>query len=244
MSKSRLSRARARISGRYAIATALVLVLGIPSLAIAFGEGNPVRGGKRNPSTNASRAYSAETEIIASTSTYGTRQSNKRIGDGGGAIYGCRSDTGNESCLRASNLRSGQAFSFSTRGKTGGRIDVGDTTGAPFTTNATGVATGLNADKVDGKEGADLAATSDLLFAAVGATGTAGPNRGLTAVSVTGTTYTLTFNRAVNNCAYTASPVGGASPEAPGVAAVSGNANQVRVETGTTPTAFHLHIIC
>jgi hypothetical protein len=244
LSKSKLSRARARISGRYAIATALVVVLGIPSLAIAFGEGNPVRGGKRNPSPNASRAYSAETEIIASNTTYGTRQSNKRDGDGGGAIYGCRSNPGNESCVRASNLKGGQAFSFATVGKTAGRIDVGDRTGAPFTTNATGVATGLNADKVDGKEAAEFAATSDLLFAIVPASGATATGRGEPSVTRAGNVYTLTFNRPVNACSFTASPVGSATTEAPGVAPVASNANQLTVDTGPAPSAFHLQVIC
>ena len=46
-------------------------------------------GGARNPSSNASLAYSRETQIIANNTTYGTRQSNKST-SGGGAIYGCR----------------------------------------------------------------------------------------------------------------------------------------------------------
>ena len=62
--------------------------------------GPGILGGKRNPSSDATKAFSSETEIIASNSTYGTRQSNKRDGDGGGAIYGCRSNPGNEPCLR------------------------------------------------------------------------------------------------------------------------------------------------
>ena len=103
-------------------------------------------------------ALNTETEIIADTTTYGTRQSNKKDGDGGGAIYGCRSNPGNEPCIRANNLKGGRSFEFVTIGKEGGRIEVGgDKTGAPLTTNATGVATGFNADKVDGKEAADFA---------------------------------------------------------------------------------------
>jgi hypothetical protein len=241
--KSTLTRARARISGRYAIVTALVLVLGVPSLAIAFGEGNPVRGGKRNPSANASRAYSAETEIIASNGTYGTRQSNKRNGDGGGAIYGCRSNPGNESCIRASNLRGGHAFSFATAGKTAGRIDVGDTTGAPFTTNATGVATGLNADKVDGKDGAELATTGDLLFAEADSAGRlTDVRRGATAITDNGSgSYTVTFNRSLARCSFTASRVGSAGT-APGVALVGESG--VRVDTGAAGTPFHLQVVC
>jgi len=120
--QSKLSRARARISGRYAVAAALILALGIPSAAVGFGEGRSILGGKRNPSSDATKAFSAETEIIASNSTYGTRQSNKRNGDGGGAIYGCRSNPGNEPCLRGNNLKGGRAFEFSTVGKEAGRI--------------------------------------------------------------------------------------------------------------------------
>src|SRR6185295_4915474 len=131
------------------------------------GEGRAILGGKRNPSRDATKAFSAETEIIANNPTYGTRQSNKRDGDGGGAIYGCRSNPGNEPCVKAVNLKGGHAFEFNTVGKEAGSIEVGDTTGAPFTTNATGVATGLNADKVDGKDATDFAAAGSLLFADV-----------------------------------------------------------------------------
>src|SRR3954468_21190971 len=147
-----------RFSGRAAIVCSLILAIGVPSVAMGFGEGRNLLLGKRNPSNNASLALSTETEIIANTSTYGTRQSNKKDGDGGGAIYGCRSSAGNEPCLRANNLKGGRAFEFATVGKEGGRITVKDTTGAPFTTNATGVATGLNADAVDGKSATDFAA--------------------------------------------------------------------------------------
>ena len=146
-----------RFSGRAAIICSLILAIGVPSVAMGFGEGRNMLLGKRNPSNNPSLALSTETEIIANNSTYGTRQSNKKDGDGGGAIYGCRSSPGNEPCVKAANLKGGRAFEFNTVGPEGGRIETGDTTGAPFTTNATGVATGLNADSVDGKEAADFA---------------------------------------------------------------------------------------
>src|SRR5918998_6221578 len=152
---------------RYILVGALALAIGIPSVAIGFGEGRSMLLGKRNPSPNASRALNAETEIIASNGTYGTRQSNKRSGDGGGAIYGCRSDPGREPCVRANNLKGGRAFEFATVGKEGGNISVGDPKGAPFTTNATGKVANLNADRLDDKEAADFAAAGDLLFAAV-----------------------------------------------------------------------------
>src|SRR5215213_1301255 len=179
---------------RYIFVGALVLAIGIPSAAIGFGEGRTMLLGKRNPSPSASRALNSETEIIASNGTYGTRQSNKRNGDGGGAIYGCRSDTGREPCIRANNLKGGRAFEFDTVGKEAGRIETGDVNGAPLTTNATGVATGFNADKVDGREAADFAAAADvsalsaaLLAAQVSQAGTLGANgRGAVSSSVNG----------------------------------------------------------
>src|SRR5262249_5641389 len=144
---------------------------------------------------------SSETQIIADNTTYGTRQSNLRDGDGGGAIYGCRSNPGNEPCIRANNLKTGRAFEFATRGNEAGRIETGNAAGAPFTTSATGVATGLNADRVDGKEAADFAAASDLktlsdglLFAVVTNGNTTATGRGVgagTNVSQAGNDYTV-----------------------------------------------------
>ena len=144
----------------------------VTPFAVAAGEGRPVLGGSRNPSSNESLAYSRETQIIANNATYGTRQSNKST-SGGGAIYGCRARTGTKACLRASNLSNGRAFSFATSSGTEvGRIE-GPTAAAPFTTTATGVATGLNADKVDGKDAATISADANL-FAPCPAAGALG----------------------------------------------------------------------
>src|ERR1700742_4605519 len=134
-----------RFSGRAAIVCSLILAIGIPSVAMGFGEGKTLLLGKRNPSSNGGLALTTETEIIGNTSTYVTRQSNKKDGDGGGAIYGCRSNPGTEPCIRSNNLKGGGASGFSTVGPLGGKIETGNPAGAPFTTNATGVATGLNA---------------------------------------------------------------------------------------------------
>src|SRR4051812_46308035 len=181
------------------LTSAIVLGLLISSFALASGEGNSLLGGKRNPGSDESQALTNETQIIANVSTYGTRQSNKSD-NGGGAIYGCRSKAGgsaakNEPCVRAVNLADGSAFEFQTDGLLGGLITVGKggDTAKPFTTNATGVATGLNADRVDGKDAADfltktdkaadadkldgldsadIARAGDLLFARVAANGT------------------------------------------------------------------------
>src|SRR3954467_6479821 len=144
------------------LASAIVVAVCVAPFAIAAGEGQPAKGGARNPSNNQSQAYTRETEIIANNSTYGTRQSNKS-NNGGGAIYGCRSGEGgtakgNKPCLRASNLAKGYAFEFESDGLLGGEIIVGSGGAAdrPFATNATGVAAGLNADRVDGKNAEDF----------------------------------------------------------------------------------------
>jgi len=230
---------------RYILAGALLLAIGIPSVAVGFGEGRSLLLGKRNPSTNASRSLNAETEIIASTGTYGTRQSNKRDGDGGGAIYGCRSNPGTEPCIRANNLKGGRSFEFETVGKEAGRIETGDPAGAPFTTNATGTATGLNADRVDGREGADLAAAGDLKTAVVGGAGNLVRGRGATASrrDAGSNTYVVTFDRDVSSCAYTATPTGATSSQTLSVQNGGDPAN-VRVDADQNPTGFHLQVIC
>jgi len=138
-----------------------VIALGSSSFAVAQNGDRPVIQGERNGTTT------QETEIIsridAGTGTkggYSTRQSNLSS-TGGGAIYGCRSTgaANTEPCLRANNLAAGKSFEFNaTSGPVGGTITVGTggDTKKPFTTNATGVADGLNADRVDGLDGAAI----------------------------------------------------------------------------------------
>lgn len=143
---------------RSAIAAGVVLALGLSSAADAR-TGDPLREGARNGTTT------RQTQIISNIGNgYSTRQSNKST-TGGGAIYGCRSTsaTTSKACIRANNLSTGRAFEFATAsGLLGGLITVG--TGGdsrkPFTTNATGVATGLNADRVDSLNAADIVAAS------------------------------------------------------------------------------------
>jgi hypothetical protein len=128
--RSRIRKAlNVRANGPWILASALLVALLVAPFAGAFGEGNSVRGGARNPSSDARRAYTRETQIIANVNTYGTRQSNKS-NNGGGAVYGCRSAAGgtpkgNEPCLRASNLTNGRAFEFNANGGT----EVGAITG-------------------------------------------------------------------------------------------------------------------
>jgi hypothetical protein len=239
-----------RTPGRYAVACALILALGIPAVAIGAGEGRSLLLGKRNPSTG---SLGSETEVIASNGTYGTRQSNKRDGDGGGAIYGCRSNPGAEPCIRANNLKGGRAFEFATVGKEGGEIQVGDATGPPFVTNATGHVANLNADKLDGKDSTELVGAGELLFASVQANGILVAGRGATTAAKTSeaaNTYTVTFNRDVSKCSFTSNAVGGASSVGGFGVNPGPEANQARVDqpgdagADDEGRAFHLQVIC
>lgn len=141
---------------RSVVMASVILVLGTSSFAVAR-TGDSLIEGKRNGTTT------AETSIVSDISGYSTRQSNKS-GTGGGAIYGCRAAEGANvrPCIRANNLSTGEAFQFnSNTGKVVGRITVNSGAGdnaKPFTTNATGVADGLNADRVDGQNAAEIAA--------------------------------------------------------------------------------------
>ena len=234
---------------RYILAGALVLAIGIPSVAVGFGEGRDTRLGKRNPSSG---SLSSETQIIASNGSYGTRQSNKRDGEGGGAIYGCRSSAGKEPCVRANNLKGGRAFEFVTVGKEAGLIQVGDITAPPFTTNATGKVANLDADKVDGKSSEEFANAGDLGFASVKADGTFVAGRGATASAksnVAENTYTVTFNKDVSKCSFTAGAVGGSSDVGGFGAATGQQPTQVLVDEpdnagGGAGRDFHLQVIC
>ena len=145
---------------RSVLAATGLLLLGIAPFGVA-ATGDALREGKRNGTA------SRETEIISNNAAttkskggYSTRQSNLS-NSGGGAIYGCRSTggTNRNPCLRGNNLSTGLAFEFNaTNGSTTGTITAGGggDSKKPFTTNATGVATGLNADRVDGKSAGDI----------------------------------------------------------------------------------------
>jgi hypothetical protein len=249
------SRYRTMGNGPWLFASVIGAALIITPMAFAFGEGTPILGGKRSPSQDTRKALTSETQIIADTSTYGTRQSNKSD-NGGGAIYGCRSapggtEKGNEPCIRADNLNKGRAFEFNSNGTEVGRITSNDPTAAPFTTNAGGVATGLNADKVDGKSADQIAAK----FAVVAANGTLGATRGATAAKKTADgTYEVTFADDISNCAYTATETTITDAGAVGVQPVDAHSLNVRTRkgggadgTGTSDPAdrpFHLVVTC
>jgi hypothetical protein len=224
-----------RNRGPWILASALLVALLVAPFAGAFGEGNTVKGGSRNPSPDARRAYTKETEIIANVNTYGTRQSNKSS-NGGGAVYGCRSGAGgtakgNEPCVRASNL--------------------GPATAAPFTTTAKGVATGLNADQVDGQSASEIVAAAQALnkFAVVAADGTlASGARGAKTVSHTAASgdYNVDFDSDVSKCARTATITGATAGE---ITTDAADADTVTVHTFTSAgaagdRAFQLVVTC
>lgn len=252
--RSRIRKAlNVRANGPWILASALLVALMVAPFAGAFGEGNSVRGGARNPSPDSRRAYTKETQIIANVSSYGTRQSNKS-NNGGGAVYGCRSAAGgtpkgNEPCVRASNLTDGRAFEFNANGGTEVGAITGPATAAPFTTTAKGVATGLNADQVDGKSADEITAAAQAKFATVaGATGALGDQRGATtsARSAAGV-YSVDFNADVSKCARTVSVTG----DAAGIATTTAtDADTIAVHTFDIPAgaagdrSFHLVITC
>jgi len=155
---------------RSVIAATGLLVICVAPFASAR-TGGPLREGVRNGTTT------SETQVISNigsaagpTGGYSTRQSNLS-GSGGGAVYGCRSKVGGSvakprpqnPCVRANNLSTGYAFEFNASdGPIAGLISAGagGDTKKPFITNATGIATGLNADRVDGLDAAAIIAAA------------------------------------------------------------------------------------
>ena len=219
------------------IATGM-LALAITPFAVA-ATGSPLREGVRNGTTR------AETQIISNipsttrtTGGYSTRQSNLS-NSGGGAVYGCRSAAGGSAakpspqnpCIRANNLSTGYAFEFNASdGAVVGLISAGTGGDAkkPFVTNATGVANGLNADRVDNMHAAEIIAAArtktnldadtldgkdstvfaERLFAVIDADGAVRAQRGLaetTNSNVGAGQYSLKFDRDITSCAVVAS---------------------------------------
>ena len=198
---------------KWVLATGVVLALAISPFAVAQTSG--LVGGKRNPARG---SFSSETQVIASNATWGMRYSNRAVGGGGGLLFGCRSAPGGTPqkhypCARSRNVADGLAFEFLTGGSVAGTISAGrggDNT-KPFTTNATGVATGLNAERVGSQTPAQLtsaavsAVQGTLSFARVSAAGASIGARGVSAVAHPSTgTYTVTFQNLVNACSLTA----------------------------------------
>ncbi len=142
--RSVLHHPRLRANRRAAVLAGVAIAVLAAPIAIA----GTIQGGQRNPG-GSSLAYSQSTQIIGSLSGYAARVSN--YGTGGAVIDGCRGVTGGPACVEVDNLKTGQAFDFLSSGSVGGTIHLANPNGAPFTTNATGVATGLNANYLQGK---------------------------------------------------------------------------------------------
>jgi hypothetical protein len=246
------------------LATGLLVVIVAPIGVAATG--NPLREGVRNGTTT------KETEIVSNLGSstglkggYATRQSNLS-NSGGGAVYGCRSQAGGSAakpkpmnpCIRANNLSQGYAFEFNaSNGNTVGAITtgVGGDTKKPFVTNATGVATGLNADRVDNLDAAQIIAATRSPFAQIAAAGvTPGASNGLAATNpVTHTDgsglYTVKFNGDLSKCAFSATIAQTATGEISAVPAVAAGDTTVTVRTANSAgvgadRAFYLSANC
>jgi hypothetical protein len=258
-----LRRLRPRGRSTWILACATALAVGVTSVATG-AVGDPVLIGKRN-------AAEGQTAMVGTSPSYATRQSNNLEGDGGAASYGCRASLAQEPCLFVLNHRGGEAFHFRARGaERGGYLEVIPAQGQtaddvrPFITNATGVATGLNADEVDGKSANDIVTdavtAAQPKFAVVNAAGTEVSGRGLAqaaAVQKTATgEYRVSFGTDVSKCALSSTQSTTTDAGAAAAAPTSGNANAVDVVTragggtdGTGPTApadrpFHLVVNC
>ena len=240
-SRRRLVIGRAPRTRSVLLATGL-LVVGIAPFGIA-ATGDSLREGRRNGTTvNETEIVSNIKSTTALKGGYSTRQSN--LSDsGGGAIYGCRSQAGGSRatptpqnpCIRANNLSRGLAFEFNASvGDVVGTITAagGGDAKKPFTTNATGVATGLNADRVDNLDAAGIVATARIKtgldadtvdgldsndlrprFALISSTGTVTESRGLIATNPVVHTggsgvYEVTFTGDLTKCATSATLTG------------------------------------
>nr|MBA3746415.1 hypothetical protein [Solirubrobacterales bacterium] len=199
-------------------------------------------------------------------------------------VYGCRSQAGGSRatptpqnpCVRANNLSKGMAFELNaTLGDVVGTITAGAGGDAkkPFTTNATGVATGLNADRVDNLDVAEILAAArtktgldaDTVdgvdsaelrprFAQVTSGGTVTESRGLQAtnpvahVDTTGI-YAVGFTGDLSKCAISATLTGGALGEIVAVPVVAAGNTTITVTTANSAgvpgdRAFHLSVNC
>jgi hypothetical protein len=144
-------------------------------VSLAAGARNPARG-----------VLLSSTRIIARTNDEAVKVSNSGP-SGGAGLFSCASVAGGsaanrEPCIEAENRASGSAFEFRFRGPLGGAFIIGNNLDRlfpavkPFVTNATGVATGLNADRVDGLHAQEIIDTAvERSSVQVGAQGPQGP---------------------------------------------------------------------
>ena len=117
------------------------------------------------------------------------------------------------------------------------------------------MATGLNADRVDSHDASDFAMAADFLTAAVALPAARRadrdrPRRHRRRPPTPATkSATVTFNRDVSKCTYTASPTGGRRRRSPRASRrPPGNVNAVTVSfntgTGALTVPFYLQVVC
>jgi hypothetical protein len=141
----------------------------------------PLAAGERNPKKG---VLTEATRIVARTKGHAFKVSNA-AGNGGSALLTCVTPAGGADrppCLQAENEKTGKAFGFRFNGEIGGVFQIGNDidqqfpSARPFVTNATGVATGLNADRLDGLHAQDIIDSAvERSSVQVGAQGPQGP---------------------------------------------------------------------
>jgi len=271
----RISKARRVLSRaprtRSVVAATGMLVICVAPFASARTGGNLREGVRNGTTTNETQVISNIASSTGPTGGYSTRQSNLSS-SGGGAVYGCRSAVGGSAakprpqnpCIRANNLSTGYAFEFNASdGPIAGLISAGTggDTKKPFVTNATGVATGLNSDRldnldaaqivnlartkasldadtVDGRDSSDLQAR----FAQVTSNGGVIESRGLITTSPIPyesdtAEYPVKFAGDVTKCAISATITGSGFGEITTASAVADNVTTVTVRTATSAGA-------
>jgi hypothetical protein len=199
MSQLRTERRRAR-TGRYALASALVIAVVASPFAIAQTNSN------------------GSARFVSNDARYTLYAKNTRADDGGGGALICQSTPKTEPCLSMVNKGTGFAAAFRTRGLVGFRLQTSGTgTATPFVLdkNATGKVAQLNADQVDGLSADEIGREPWALITTAATPGaTPAVARGTTGTSVTRTAagdYRVLFAQDVNTCSY---QVTGADPAA------------------------------
>ncbi|MFL5846959.1 MAG: collagen-like protein [Solirubrobacteraceae bacterium] len=120
--------------------------------SVIAGTRTPVTGHVLTPTLLATQVETWGLDVVNESKRGGAAQLSCR------AIFGTRRNA----CLRTVNRANGLSFQFDFRGAIGGLFRVGNDIdkpfpdARPFVTNATGVATGLNADRLDGFHAQDI----------------------------------------------------------------------------------------
>ena len=150
---------RMRNPGKYLLAGCVVTsVLVAAPLALGAGEGRPLDGGARNPSqqlvagVHAGDADHRQRLDLRHAPVQQVRR--RRWSDLRLSCDAARRRT--RACARRTSPTARRSRSTSNGGNQVGSITSANKNAAPFTTNATGVATGLNADQVDGQSASQI----------------------------------------------------------------------------------------